>query len=115
MWSEPSAEWRSSITFLRSPAKPLLTQLRMLSAAFAARARCWPVLSFVALQDSPGPSAQSCFLTHQPPARTPAWCYSSPNAALYIPSVELHEAPLSPFLQPVKLPLNGSTTLWCLR
>jgi len=29
-----------------------------------------------------------------------------------LPLVELHEAPDSPFLWPVKVPLNGSTTLW---
>jgi len=28
--------------------------------------------------------------------------------------VELREVPVSPFLQPVKVILNGSTTLWCI-
>lgn len=30
------------------------------------------------------------------------------------PSVELHEIHVSPFIQPVKVPLKGSTTLWCV-
>ena len=28
--------------------------------------------------------------------------------------VELHEIPVSPFLQPFKVPLDGSMTLWCI-
>ena len=28
--------------------------------------------------------------------------------------VELREVPLSPILQPVEVPLNGSTTIWCI-
>ena len=31
-----------------------------------------------------------------------------------LPLVEQHEAPVSPFLQLVQVPLNGSTTLWCI-
>ncbi|KAK4831783.1 hypothetical protein QYF61_019096, partial [Mycteria americana] len=31
-----------------------------------------------------------------------------------LPLVELHEVPASPFLQPVQVPLDGSTTLWCI-
>lgn len=30
------------------------------------------------------------------------------------PSVELRKIRLSPFIQPVKVPLKGSTTLWCV-
>lgn len=28
--------------------------------------------------------------------------------------VELHEVPISPYLQPVNVPLEDSTTLWCI-
>ena len=31
-----------------------------------------------------------------------------------LPLVECHEVPVSPFLQPVKVPLDGSVTLWCI-
>lgn len=32
-----------------------------------------------------------------------------------LPLVELHEVPVSPVLQHVDDPLDGSTTLWCIR
>ncbi|KAJ7410836.1 hypothetical protein WISP_105756 [Willisornis vidua] len=28
--------------------------------------------------------------------------------------VDLHESPVSPFLQPMEVPLNGSTIVWCM-
>lgn len=31
-----------------------------------------------------------------------------------LPIVEPHEVPISPFPQPVKVPVHGSTTLWCI-
>ena len=31
-----------------------------------------------------------------------------------LPFKEFHEVPLCPFLQPVKVPLNGSVTFWCI-
>lgn len=31
------------------------------------------------------------------------------------PFVELHETPISPFFQPVKVPLNSSTTIWYMK
>jgi len=34
---------------------------------------------------------------------------------LALPIVEFHEVPVSPFLQPVGVPLDGSTTLWHIR
>lgn len=34
------------------------------------------------------------------------------NSAL--PLVDLHEAPVKPFLQSVQVPLDGSLTLWCI-
>lgn len=31
-----------------------------------------------------------------------------------LPLIDCHEVPVSPFLQPVKVPLDGSKTLWCI-
>lgn len=34
--------------------------------------------------------------------------------SLALPFVELHKIPLCPFLQPVKVSLNGGMTIWCI-
>ncbi|KAK4824703.1 hypothetical protein QYF61_017929 [Mycteria americana] len=40
------------------------------------------------------------------------WVIPSQLQDFPFPFVELPEVPVSPFLQPVKVPLNGSTTIW---
>ncbi|PKU44133.1 hypothetical protein llap_5545 [Limosa lapponica baueri] len=37
-----------------------------------------------------------------------------PQVQDFVLLVELHEVPVSPFLQPSKVPLEGSMTLWCI-
>ena len=54
------------------------------------------------------------FPADQSPARAGAWGCSSPGADFALPLVELHEPPVSPFFQPVKVPLDGSTTFWSI-
>lgn len=49
-----------------------------------------------------------------PPYSDACGC-SFPGAGLTFPLVQLHEIPLGPFLQAVKVPLNGSMTLRCIR
>ena len=48
------------------------------------------------------------------PAYTGAWGCSSSDAELALPFAELSKVPACPFLQPVEVPLDGSTTLWCI-
>jgi len=57
---------------------------------------------------------QSCFPSGQLPVCTGAWGHSSPAAGLGIPFVELYEFSVGPFLQPVKVLLNGSTSIWSI-
>lgn len=65
-------------------------------------------------QDLPGSSPQSCFPVGWPPAGPGAWGSPSPAAGLCASpcSGELQEVPAGPFLQPVEVRLDGSTTLW---
>jgi len=66
-------------------------QPERLSACFAPFCLAWSQPGL------PGPFLCSCFPICQPPA-----------------CPEVHEVPFSPFLQPVEVPLDGSTTLWCI-
>lgn len=49
-------------------------------------------------------------------ALLPYWCmgYSSSGAGLASSLCYLHENPVSPFLQPTKVPLSGSMPRWCI-
>lgn len=40
--------------------------------------------------------------------------YFSPDAVLAFPFVEFHEVPYCPALQPVEVPRDDSTTVWCI-
>lgn len=51
---------------------------------------------------------QGCFQEGQTPLRVFAWGCSS----LVEEFVELHKGPVSPFLQPFNVPLNGRVTFW---
>ena len=90
-----------------------LMQTGMLLAFFSVRLYCWLVVS----SRLPGPqglSLQSCFpafrLQHVlVPGVVPLQVQDF--AVLF---VELHEIPLSPVLQPVQIPLDGSTATWCI-
>lgn len=54
---------------------------------------------------------QSCFPAIRTQAWTGAWGYSAAGIGNF---VEVHNAPISPFLHPVEVPLNGSTAIWCI-
>ncbi|KAK4825192.1 hypothetical protein QYF61_025120, partial [Mycteria americana] len=62
--------------------------------------------NFPRYRGSPGPFLPSCFPADQPLARP------GPQVQNFaLPLVELHEVSVSPFLQPVDVPLDGSMTL----
>ena len=50
----------------------------------------------------------SCFPASPSLAYADAWACSSQGTGLFL--TELHEVPVSPFLQPIKVPLDGNTT-----
>ncbi|KAK4810954.1 hypothetical protein QYF61_013362, partial [Mycteria americana] len=61
----------------------------------------------------PGPFLPSCFPAGRPPACVLVHGVIPPLVQdLALPLVELHEIPVSPILQLVKVPLDGSMTLW---
>ena len=91
-------------------ARLFLMKPRMLLVTFAVRAHCWLVFKFLSTRT---PSTK--LLSTRSPAYTGSWSYSSPGAGVVSPSVELHEVPFSSFLQPVEVPLKGSTPIWCTR
>ena len=84
----------------------ILTQPRMQQLAFAATAHCWLMVSLLSTR-IPGPSQQSCFPAGQPqPVLVPG--VVPPEVQDFtLPLVEPREAPVSPFLQPVEVPLNA--------
>lgn len=55
--------------------------------------------------------AEKCFLDAWHLDNPGVRSYSTQEKNIALPSAELHKAPSSPFLQPVKVPLNGNTTI----
>lgn len=78
-------------------------------AIFAVRACCW--ITFSLLSTRTPNSFPAKLLSRQ--LASGAWSYSLPVAGLGI-SFELHETPHNPFLEPAKVRLNGSTTIWSI-
>ena len=79
-------------------------QPRIPLAAFAAGAHYWLT------QESQALFCKAAFQLGGPQqVRVPEVV---PPQDFALPLVELHEVPASPFLQPVEVPLDGSTTLW---
>lgn len=39
----------------------------------------------------------------------PSWVHN-----VTFPFIEFHEIPVGQFLQPIKVPLNGTITIWCI-
>lgn len=68
---------------------------------------CWLMML---LSGPPNPFLWSFFSLGQPPACTAVESYFIPDAGLCFDIFELHEVPVSPFLQPVKGPLSSSPT-----
>jgi len=107
-----SAEYRGRITSFDLWALLSITQ-----------PRCWPLLwRCVAGSWSaacpPGPQGPS--LQRYLPAGWPSVYMvleliplQSPRQDFAFPLIKLHEVPLEPVLQLVKVPLSGSTTMWC--
>lgn len=42
------------------------------------------------------------------------WIWAAKTETFAFPFVEIHEIPIDPFLQAVKVPLNSGTTIWCI-
>lgn len=55
--------------------------------------------------------AEKCFLDAWHFDNPGVWSYSTQEKNIAFPSAELHKTPFSAFLQPVKVPLNGNTTI----
>lgn len=87
-----------------------LTQRKIPLAFFSARAHWWLMFNTVPIRT---PSLPAKLLSSwAAPVCTGAWgCSSLASGILFI---ELHEVVLSLFLQLVKVPLDGSTTLRCI-
>ena len=100
-----SAEQRGRISSLDLLATLLLVQPRTPLAFFAASASTWC---------PPGPSLQSCFPAAHPQLVLVPGAVPPQGQDFACPLVELQEVPVSPFLQPVEVPLGGSATSWCL-
>ncbi|KAK4809169.1 hypothetical protein QYF61_006427 [Mycteria americana] len=107
-----SAELRGRITFLELLAVLYLMQPRIPLAFCAARAHYWLMFNLV-----PTRILRSFFarLLSSWVAPSIYWGGILPQVQVFaLLLVELHEVPLSLFLQPVEVPLDGSTTLWCI-
>ncbi|KAK4811173.1 hypothetical protein QYF61_019804 [Mycteria americana] len=75
----------------------------MLLVFFAARAHCWLMFNMVSTR------------TPRQPLHILVHGVVPPQVQDFAPPLtELYEDPVSPFLQPVEVPLDGSTTLWCI-
>ena len=101
------------ITSLSLRVTLLLMQPRRQLAFFATRAHFWLMFNRLSTRTLRS-FLQSCFSDSQPPACTGAWGYFSQMQDIALAFVELQEIPVGPSLQPVKVPLNGSTPIWCI-
>jgi len=101
-----SAEGRGRIRSCSLLATLILMQPRVVLAFFEARARCWLVFNFVSRKSFSAKLLSSWL----PSAHTGAWGYSQAQG-FALTLVELHEVPVDPFLPPVEVASDGSTTL----
>lgn len=76
---------------------------------YAVKVHCWLMVILLSTR-IPRFFSVNCFPVTQPPAHI-GTCF--PDIAL--PFAELHETPHCPFLQPVKVSLNGGKTIWCFK
>lgn len=90
----------------------LLMQPRIPSAFFAERMHSWLMFN-LASTTIPSPFLSTCFSAGQLPEHTGAWGFLSQVQEMALPFVKLHEVCISPFLQPVEVPLDSSTCIWC--
>lgn len=86
----------------------------MLLALFARRTYCWFMFRFFASQGSQIFFRTATFRMIEFPAFTVAWGYFFSVQEFVLPCVELHEAPICLYLQPVKVLLNDNITIWCI-
>lgn len=87
----------------------LLIQPRTPLAAFAGSSSTW------CPPGPPGPSLQSCFPAGHPQRVLGLGAVPPPGQHLTCPLAEVREVPVSPFLQPVEVPLGGSAISCSLR
>ena len=75
---------------------------------------CWLVVCLLSTRRPPGPSLKSSCPASQPPACIGAGIIPPLIQEFTFHLVELLEVPVNPFVQPAEVPLDGSTTLWCI-
>ena len=91
-----------------------LMQPKTLLAFFAARAHCWLMFNFWCPPGPQGPFLPSCFPAGCPHHTLVHGVVLPQVQDLAFPLVELQEVPVSLFLPPLPMPLNGSTTACCI-
>ena len=112
VWPHLSAEQRGSIDSFCLLALFLLMQPRMLLTFFTVRAHCWLMFGLVSMK-----TFSAKLLSNSLVARL-WWCigfYSTPGTGLLILLCWTLWCSCQPiFLQPVKVPLDSSMTLWLI-
>lgn len=89
-----------------------LMQLRMPAVIFAMRAHCWLTFNLVSIRTPKGLLCTAAFQLGSSQLVVVPGVVPSQGQDFALPLVELHEGPVGPFLQPVQVPLDISTTLW---
>ncbi|KAK4818982.1 LOW QUALITY PROTEIN: hypothetical protein QYF61_022649 [Mycteria americana] len=120
-----------ALVTIRSIITSPLAKRSHLAQRFLIGEKLWSFIIFVALFAGLSPGIAGSRSTWRPPGPQVLSCQaafqlSSPQNILVhgvVPPqvqdlalllVEVHEVPVSPFLQPVEVPLDGSMTLWCI-
>jgi len=107
-----SAEQRRRIFSRAHLTMPCLMQSGMPLAFFAARAHCQLMLSLVSAM-TPRPFSAKPLYSWVTPSLYLCLRLLLPRCGTLLALVERREVPVSPYLQPVQVPLDGSTILWC--
>ena len=105
-----SAEQRERITSLELLATLCLTQPTVLLATFAPKAH-W---RFVSNLCAPAPFLPMCSPAGQPQTVLVDGVAPPQAQSSALPFVEWPDIPVCPILQPVGIPLDGSTAIWCI-
>lgn len=92
-------------------AKLFLMQPKKLFTFFAARAYCWCVFNLLSCREIKMFFCKAAFHLISPQHNLVHVVVRLQLQGLAFPLVELHEFPVGPFLQPVEVPLDGSTSI----
>jgi len=107
------ADQRRRITSLDLLAALCLKQPKMLVAFFAISTHSWIIVSFLLIR-TPRSILPSCFSTIYSLTVWVPGIIPSHGKHLAFPFAELHKAPVSLLLQPIKVLLNESTPICCI-